>query len=291
MPGASPCSPSSVRVPRCCTGTATPSISHARRSCSPRPGSMRTRPSPGAGMRLRSSSTWRPRCGGSSAGTWATRSKLRPRAASIWAGSGARHAVSARGLRSAGRACSRPGSTASASNRRPWQPMSATTSSRSSFAALYQRTAPQLFGIALRILRQREEAEDVLQEAFTAVWDRAASFDPARGSAMTWLVTVLRHRAIDRRRRRAHLEDRLGSDEDLLALSAAATDEADRGAGLAALQKCLGELEAQPRRAVLLAYAYGYTHEELAKRLATPIGTVKSWVRRSLERLKRCLDG
>jgi RNA polymerase sigma-70 factor (ECF subfamily) len=162
---------------------------------------------------------------------------------------------------------------------------------RAAFAALYQRTAPQLFGIALRILRQREEAEDVLQEAFTAVWDRAASFDPARGSAMTWLVTVLRHRAIDRRRRRAHLEDRLGSDEDLLALSAAATDEADRGAGLAALQKCLGELEAQPRRAVLLAYAYGYTHEELAKRLATPIGTVKSWVRRSLERLKRCLDG
>jgi len=162
---------------------------------------------------------------------------------------------------------------------------------RAAFAALYDRTAPQLFGIALRILRQREEAEDVLQEAFVAVWDRAASFDPERGSVMTWLVTVLRHRAIDRRRRRAHLEDRLGSEEDLLALTAAATDETDRGASLAALQKCLGELEQQPRQAVLLAYAYGYTHEELAKRLTTPIGTVKSWVRRSLERLKRCLDG
>jgi len=162
---------------------------------------------------------------------------------------------------------------------------------RAAFAALYDRTAPQLFGIALRILRQREEAEDVLQEAFVAVWDGAASFDPERGSVMTWLVTVLRHRAIDRRRRRAHLEDRLGSEEDLLALTAAASDESDRGAGLAALQKCLAELEERPRRAVLLAYAYGYTHEELAKRLSTPIGTVKSWVRRSLERLKRCLDG
>jgi len=162
---------------------------------------------------------------------------------------------------------------------------------RAAFAALYDRTAPQLFGIALRILRQREEAEDVLQETYVAVWDRAASFDPERGSVMTWLVTVLRHRAIDRRRRRAHLEDRLGSEEDLLALTAAATDEADRGAGLAALQKCLGELEEHPRRAVLLAYAYGYTHEELAKLLTTPVGTVKSWVRRSLERLKRCLDG
>jgi RNA polymerase sigma-70 factor (ECF subfamily) len=76
-----------------------------------------------------------------------------------------------------------------------------------------------------------------------------------------------------------------------MALTAAATDESDRGASLAALQKCLGELEERPRRAVLLAYAYGYTHEELAQRLLTPIGTVKSWVRRSLERLKRCLDG
>ncbi len=162
---------------------------------------------------------------------------------------------------------------------------------RAAFAALYERTAPQLFGIALRILRQREEAEDVLQEAFVAVWDRAASFDPIRGSVMTWLVTVLRHRAIDRRRRRAHPEGRLGSEENLLALTAAASDESDRGARLAALQKCLGELEERPRQAVLLAYAYGYTHEELAKRLTTPIGTVKSWVRRSLERLKRCLDG
>jgi RNA polymerase sigma-70 factor, ECF subfamily len=162
---------------------------------------------------------------------------------------------------------------------------------RAAFAALYNRTAPQLLGIALRILRQREEAEDVMQETFVAVWDRASAFDPEKGSVMTWLVTILRHRAIDRRRRRAHLEDRAGSEEDLLALTAAAGDDADRGASLAALQKCLGELEAQPRRTVLLAYAYGYTHEELAERLATPIGTVKSWVRRSLERLKRCLDG
>lgn len=162
---------------------------------------------------------------------------------------------------------------------------------RAAFAELYRRTSAQLFGIALRILRQREEAEDVLQESFVAVWNRVGSFDPGKGSVMTWLVTLLRHRAIDRRRRRAHLEDRTGSEEDLLALSAGAADAADRGASLAALEKCLGTLDDMPRRAILLAYAYGYTHEELAARLATPIGTIKSWVRRSLERLKRCLDG
>src|SRR5260370_1199717 len=102
---------------------------------------------------------------------------------------------------------------------------------RAAFAALYDRTAPQLFGIALRILRQREEAEDVLQEAFVAVWDPAASFDPERGSGMAWLVTLLRHRAIDRRRPRAHLEAPLRSEEDLLAPTAAAAGDVEGGVG------------------------------------------------------------
>ena len=161
---------------------------------------------------------------------------------------------------------------------------------RAAFAALYERTAPQLFGVAMRILRQREEAEDVLQECFVAVWDRAATYDTQKSSVMTWLISILRHRAIDRRRRRTHLEDRVGSEEELLNLSASIGDDADRGAALRELYKCLQELEPAPRRAVLMAYVYGYTHEELAQRLAAPAGTIKSWIRRSLERLKRCLE-
>jgi RNA polymerase sigma-70 factor, ECF subfamily len=161
---------------------------------------------------------------------------------------------------------------------------------RTAFALLYRRTAPQLFGIAMRILRQQTDAEDVLQECFVAVWNRAATYDPQKSGVMTWLASILRHRAIDRRRRRAHIEDRLGSEEDLLALSAGVADDADRGAALAELRDCLEELEPAPRQAVLLAYAYGYTHEELAERLKAPMGTIKSWIRRSLERLKRCLE-
>jgi len=161
---------------------------------------------------------------------------------------------------------------------------------RAAFAALYDRTSPQLFGVAMRILRQREEAEDVLQECFVAVWDRADTYDAQKSSVMTWLLSILRHRAIDRRRRRAHMEDRLGSEEELLSLRASIGDDADRGAGLRELYKCLQELESAPRRAVLLAYVYGYTHEELAQRLAAPTGTIKSWIRRSLDRLKRCLE-
>jgi RNA polymerase sigma-70 factor, ECF subfamily len=160
---------------------------------------------------------------------------------------------------------------------------------QAAFATLYALTAAKLFGVALRIMRQREPAEEVLQESFVAVWERARDYDPARGSAMGWLVTIVRHCAIDQlRRRRARPESRSAPEEAVLDL--AAPDSADTNAELRGLQRCLDELEEGPRRAVLLAYCYGLTREELAARLTVPVGTVKSWLRRSLERLKRCLD-
>jgi RNA polymerase sigma-70 factor (ECF subfamily) len=163
---------------------------------------------------------------------------------------------------------------------------------RAAFAALYDATAAQLFGVALRILQRRELAEEALQESFVAVWERAGDYSPVRGAPMAWLVTIVRHRAIDQLRRSgSRAEDHSVSEEALLGIAAGAGSSADRGAELGALQRCLDEIEAQPRRAVLLAYAYGLTYQEIAARLSAPIGTVKSWVRRSLERLKRCLDG
>jgi RNA polymerase sigma-70 factor, ECF subfamily len=161
---------------------------------------------------------------------------------------------------------------------------------RAAFAALYTQTAAKLFGIALRIMRQREPAEEVLQESFVAVWQRAEDYDPARGSAMGWLVTIVRHCAIDQLRRSAARPESRGAPEEAL-LTLVSPDSADSGAELGALQRCLDELDPEPRRAVLLAYCYGFTREELAARLAVPVGTVKSWLRRSLDRLKRCLEG
>jgi RNA polymerase sigma-70 factor, ECF subfamily len=160
---------------------------------------------------------------------------------------------------------------------------------RAAFTALYAHASAKLFGIALRITRSREAAEEVLQQSFVAVWERARDYDPARGSAMGWLVTIVRHCAIDQlRRRAARPESRSAPEEALLTLIA--PESADSRAELRALQRCLDELDEQPRRAVLLAYCYGLTREELALRLAVPVGTVKSWLRRSLERLQRCLD-
>ena len=161
---------------------------------------------------------------------------------------------------------------------------------RAAFAELYQRTSAKLFGVALRILQQRELAEEALQESFVAVWERAPDYDPARGSAIGWLTTIVRHCAIDQlRRRAARPESRSVGEEALLTLMSPGST--DSRAELAELRRCLDELDAAPRRAVLLAYYYGLTRDELAARLAVPAGTVKSWLRRSLERLKRCLDG
>jgi RNA polymerase sigma-70 factor, ECF subfamily len=160
---------------------------------------------------------------------------------------------------------------------------------RAGFAALYAQTSAKLFGLALRITSSREAAEEVLQESFIAVWERARDYDPARGSAMGWLWTLVRHCAIDQLRRRgARPESRSASEEALSTLIA--PDSADSRAELRALQRCLDELDEQPRRAMLLAYCYGLTREELALRLDMPVGTIKSWLRRSLERLRRCLD-
>jgi RNA polymerase sigma-70 factor (ECF subfamily) len=161
---------------------------------------------------------------------------------------------------------------------------------KTAFARLYAQTAAKLFGIAVRIVGQRQEAEEVVQETFVAVWQRAGEYFPARGSAMAWLTAIVRHCAIDYRRRRAAWPNHHSASEELL-LSVAGPARTERGAELSALHRCLGELEEQPRRAVLLAYIYGLTREEIAAACAVPLGTVKSWIRRSLERLKRCLDG
>ena len=110
---------------------------------------------------------------------------------------------------------------------------------------LYTLTAAKLFGVAVRIVGQREEAEEVLQESFVAVWQRAGDYDAARGSATGWLTTIVRHCAIDHLRRRAGRPESRSAPEDLL-LKFAAGESTDRGAELSVLQRCLGELDEQP---------------------------------------------
>ncbi|WP_108471087.1 sigma-70 family RNA polymerase sigma factor [Rhodanobacter thiooxydans] len=159
------------------------------------------------------------------------------------------------------------------------------------FAELYRRTSSKLFGVCLRMLRDRGEAEEVLQETYTTVWRRAATFDVAKASAITWLVTLSRNKAIDRLRQ--HREELL---DDPARLDETVDEQPTPAAGAETsqeyqrLQQCLDELEPQQQRSVREAFFTGATYNELATRCKVPLGTMKSWIRRSLMQLRTCLD-
>jgi len=142
---------------------------------------------------------------------------------------------------------------------------------RTALRLVYQDTSAKLFGVCLRILNDRSEAEDVLQEVYVTVWRKAASFDPSRASPITWLVAIARNRAIDR-------------------LRASAIDMVLQGEQHARLKTCLGELEERHAEAIRWAFLDGVTYEQLAERMGVPLGTMKSWIRRGLLKLRACLE-
>jgi RNA polymerase sigma-70 factor (ECF subfamily) len=141
--------------------------------------------------------------------------------------------------------------------------------------------------VLMRQLRRRELAEEALHDVYVRVWDRAAGFDPARGSAMGWLVTVARNIAFDHHRRQRRDPVSIGEPIEELA-----DPRSDPGSSIArrALLACLDRLEPEPRRCVLLAYHGGFSYDELSALLKRPTGTIKSWVHRSLQRLRACLE-
>ncbi len=158
------------------------------------------------------------------------------------------------------------------------------------FTELYARTSSILFGVCVRMLRDRAEAEEVLQETYTTAWRRASGFDPARAGAITWLVTLTRNKSIDRLRQ--HRDGR--SDDATLTefeddrpspASAAETSEEYRR-----LERCLDGLEPRQSQSVREAFFTGATYNELAARMKVPLGTMKSWIRRSLIQLRACLE-
>ncbi|MBS0547319.1 MAG: sigma-70 family RNA polymerase sigma factor [Proteobacteria bacterium] len=163
-----------------------------------------------------------------------------------------------------------------------------------SFARLYELTAGRLLAIARGIVGGRSDvAEEVVQESFLRVWRWAHQYDPAKGAAYAWLVRIVRNRALTAREQLHRRED--GHDElDADTMESDAADPADhamRSEEARRVNSCLANLPANHRRSLSLVYFEGLTHRELAERLGVQLGTAKSWVRRGLEQMNRCMTG
>jgi RNA polymerase sigma factor (sigma-70 family) len=165
---------------------------------------------------------------------------------------------------------------------------------RSALHRIYQLEGGRLLGVALRIVRRRDIAEDVLHDAFVRIWDKAASFDPSRGSARGWIYSIVRHGALNHIRDHAREVSVDATPETEFAVEAgsSAADPYEQvllSSESGQLYDCLEKLDVAKRSSILLAYLEGCTHTEIASRMNTPLGTVKAWIRRGLQALKECL--
>ena len=171
-----------------------------------------------------------------------------------------------------------------------WLIASVAKGDEAAFESLYEVTRAKLFGVVLRILRRRDLAEEVVQEAYVKIWNSAAQFNPSMGSPVTWMVAIARNRAIDvaRKRGEASLEDEpaaaeVASDTPDPLARREMTEELQR------ILECLGQLDPDRQRMVLLAYYNGWSREQLSAKFNTPLNTVKTWLRRSMIDIRACL--
>ena len=165
---------------------------------------------------------------------------------------------------------------------------------RVAFRQLYDATAPSLFGVALRIVRQRDRAEEVLQDAFVNAWNRAAGYQAALSQPMTWLTAIVRNRALDElrsgTRHRAEDDREAGAAPEIEDERAGPLGLLEQAADALAIRDCLDAIDGPQRQCLALVYYHGLSHSEVAGHVGSPIGSVKTWLRRGLDKLKRCLE-
>jgi RNA polymerase sigma-70 factor (ECF subfamily) len=171
-----------------------------------------------------------------------------------------------------------------------WLLASVAKGDEAAFERLYAATRAKLFGVVLRILRRQDLAEEVVQEAYVKIWNNAGQFNPAMASPITWMVSIARNRAIDvvRKRSEASIEDEpaameVASDTPDPLARREMTEELKR------ILECVGQLEPERQKLVLLAYYNGWSREQLSEKFNTPLNTVKTWLRRSMIDIRQCL--
>nr|AHN97937.1 RNA polymerase sigma factor [uncultured bacterium lac153] len=160
------------------------------------------------------------------------------------------------------------------------------------FERLYHATSAKMFGVCLRLLADRDEAEDAVQEAYAAIWRKAAQYDASIASPISWLAMIAHNKAVDRLRSDGTARNALPIEfaADVSDTAPGAPALAEHAGETRQLDRCLNQLEARRRTLIRTAFFEGATYEELARRTDTPIGTVKSWIRRGLMQLRTCLE-
>ena len=161
---------------------------------------------------------------------------------------------------------------------------------RLAFADLYRQTAGKLYAISLQMLRRRDLAEEAVQEAFVRIWHNAGDYQQEKGTVLTWMISIVRYRAIDMLR--ATKSRRETGDEGLEEALDEQTPEQElyEQRDRVRIDRCMDRLDEAQRQAIEMAYFRGLTHMEVCAQMETPLGTIKTWIRRGLERLKRCLE-
>ena len=161
---------------------------------------------------------------------------------------------------------------------------------RGAFALLYQRTSAKLYGICLRLLGNEAEAQEILQEVFLTVWRKADRFDGGKAGAITWLSVLARNRAIDRIRQRPSETEDVDAAAEIPDDSPSAFEVVEQAEDSARLRDCLDKLEERARTMIRSAFFEGATYPQLAAEAGVPLPTMKSWIRRGLQSLRKCLE-
>ncbi|GBL04960.1 RNA polymerase sigma factor [Glaciecola sp. KUL10] len=159
---------------------------------------------------------------------------------------------------------------------------------RTAFEEIYKKTSGQVYAVALRMLAKPELAEEATQEAFVRIWYNASQYTEGKGTVLTWIISIVRYRALDIIRYRKVRKEEVEAVETIDATEQNKTEQGV-GADSDKLNHCMNELENQQRQAIHLAYFNGCSHTEVVAHMDKPLGTVKSWIRRGLQALERCL--
>jgi RNA polymerase sigma-70 factor, ECF subfamily len=161
---------------------------------------------------------------------------------------------------------------------------------RRAFEQLYAATRAKLYGVVLRILRRGDLADEVIQETYLKIWTSAGQFNPSLATPITWMVAIARNRAIDLIRKRTEVS--IEEESDAMDVAAETSDPLagrELTEELKRLLACMGKLDGERQRLVLLAYYSGWTREQLAAKFDKPVNTIKTWLRRSLVEIRECL--